>query len=53
MSGNLTFRSRAKSQADWRLRALIFALALYVAGGLYFGYIFVSIGIAPVPRKPK
>ena len=45
MGRNLTFRSRSKSRVDWRLRAVFFALALYIAGGLYFGYIFVSIGI--------
>lgn len=45
MGRNLIFRSRSKSRVDWWLRVMFFALALYVAGGLYFGYIFVSIGI--------
>ncbi|MHB1006572.1 MAG: LCP family protein [Chloroflexota bacterium] len=30
-------------RTDWRLRGLMFGFALFVAGGLYFGYVFVSI----------
>lgn len=37
------FRSHAQSGADWRLRAVLVAFLLFVAGGLYFGYIFMSI----------
>ncbi|MDA8219407.1 MAG: LCP family protein [Dehalococcoidales bacterium] len=34
--------SRRVSGHDWRLRALVAGLVLFVAGGLWFGYIFVS-----------
>ncbi len=39
------FRSRSQSQnVDWRLRLILLGFAVFIAGGLYFGYIFVSIG---------
>lgn len=38
------FRSHTQQgKTDWRLRAVVFAFMLFVAGGLYFGYVFVSI----------
>jgi LCP family protein required for cell wall assembly len=38
------FRSHAQNgKTDWRLRVVMLAFTLFVAGGLYFGYVFVSI----------
>lgn len=46
MKKNFLFRSAArKGGTDWRLRALMFGFAVFVAGGLYFGYIFLSIAV--------
>ncbi|MCL5109355.1 MAG: LCP family protein [Chloroflexi bacterium] len=45
MSRDVNFQSHAKPTVDWRLRALVIGFVAYVAGGLYFGYIFVSIAV--------
>ncbi len=57
------FRSHArKGGADWRLRALMIGFVLFVVGGLYFGYVFLSIAtellalrsgsLPPLPPAP-
>jgi len=47
MRQNVMFRSHARhgKRTDWRMRGLLLAFFLFVAGGLYFGYIFVSIAV--------
>lgn len=47
MKKGVTFRSSARraGPSPWRARLLALAFTLFVAGGLYFGFIFVSTAI--------
>ncbi|MHB1416546.1 MAG: LCP family protein [Chloroflexota bacterium] len=38
-------RTGRTKRTDWRLRALIAGFAIFIAGGLYFGYVFLSIAV--------
>ena len=47
MKKEVTFRSHArqKGPSQWKVRLMALAFAVFVAGGLYFGYVFVSTAI--------
>lgn len=45
MAKHVVFRSQAKrmNRVNWRFRALVAAFTLFIVGGFYFGYTFLSI----------